>query len=326
MKLHLYTNHFSDAIEVTAQSLHIDRRFIEKDYWICHILQSLSRNAAEKRTVWKGGTSLSKAYGLISRFSSDVDFAILGEGLSQNQQKKLVARIGHETTSDLTEVDRFDTVKNNRFRKTYHAYQSVLADGIFDATNVLSNQVIVEINTYGNPYPFERREIKPFITEMMELRHLHDAIVDWDMEPFTLNVLDKRRTLCEKVVSLLRFSFDSDPAVGLSSKIRHFYDLYFLLQDVECHAYLQTDFKSHLVDLIIHDKREFDRPPRWRDAPILTSPLMSDFDGIWRKIEHVYKSELAILSYRPIPTSTEIANSMTELLNLVCSAVQGSNL
>ena len=119
--------------------------------------------------------------GLIARFSSDVDFAILGEGLSQNQQKKLVARIGHESTAGMEEVEKPDTVKNNRFRKTYHIYKSVIGGINRGASNVMSNQVIVEINTYGNPYPYERREIKPFITEMMKRRGLNDMIADLDM-------------------------------------------------------------------------------------------------------------------------------------------------
>lgn len=126
MKLHNDKRSFQDAIELTAQELEIYPEFVEKDYWICQILQNLSRHPAAEKTVWKGGTSLSKAYRLIARFSSDIDFAILGEGLSQNQQKKLVARIGHESTVVMDEVDMADTVKNNRFRKTYHTYPTVL--------------------------------------------------------------------------------------------------------------------------------------------------------------------------------------------------------
>ena len=322
MKLHDNKQSFREAIELTAQELEIYPEFVEKDYWICQILQNLSRHPAAERTVWKGGTSLSKAYGLIARFSSDVDFAILGEGLSQNRQKKLVARIGHESTAGMEELVMADTVKNNRFRKTYHIYKSVL-DGVNRGSlNVMSNQVIVEINTYGNPYPYEEREIKSFITEMMERRNLHDLIADFDMEPFVLNVLDKRRTLCEKVVSLLRFSFEDDPSAGLISKIRHFYDLHFLLGDEECRDYVAGDFKHNLVELIEHDKREFDRPPKWRDAPILSSPLIVDFDATWNGIKATYQSELSILSYRTIPGPKEIAASMRGLLNVVADAIK----
>ena len=299
MKLHDNKQSFREAIELTAQDLEIYPEFVEKDYWICRILQNLSRNPAAEKTVWKGGTSLSKAYGLIARFSSDVDFAILGEGLSQNQQKKLVARIGHESTAGMEEVEKPDTVKNNRFRKTYHIYRSVL-DGINRGmSNVMSNQVIVEINTYGNPYPYERREIKPFITEMMERRGLNDMIADLDM-----------------------ISFVGDPTAGLISKIRHFYDLHFLLGDEECSDYVAGDLKQNLVELIEHDKREFDRPPKWRDAPILSSPLIADFDSTWSRIASVYQSELSVLSYRTIPGPDEIADSMKGLIKVVIDAVR----
>ena len=106
--------------------------------------------------------------------------------------------------------------------------------------------------------------------------------------------------MTEKVVSLLRFSFEDAPTAGLISKIRHFYDLYFLLGDEECNDYVAGDLKQNLVELIEHDKKEFDRPPKWRDAPILSSPLIVDFDSTWSKISDVYQSELSVLSYRTI--------------------------
>lgn len=262
MKLHADREMFFNAIQATSQELEMAPEFVEKDYWICQILQRLSRHPQRERIVWKGGTSLSKAYGLIKRFSSDVDFAVLLEGLSQNQQKKLVARIGKDTTADLEELDMPElTIKNNRFRKTYHGYKPVLGRRK-ESLNFLGNHVIVEINTYGNPYPFVRRTIEPFITEMMTRRGLGSMIDELDMKPFELNVLDKRRTLCEKVVSLIRFSFEEDAIAGVASKIRHFYDLYYLMQDEECVEYFKTAFAEDLVALIAHDKEEFDRPPK----------------------------------------------------------------
>lgn len=317
MKLHKNKEQFSNAIQVASQELGIAPEFVEKDYWICQILQRLSRHPQNERIVWKGGTSLSKAYGLIQRFSSDVDFAVLLEGLSQNQQKKFVAKIGRDTTADLEELDMPEgSIKNNRFRKTYHGYTSVLSRRK-DTLNFLGNHVIVEINTYGNPYPYVRRAIKTFITEMMQRRGLDSMIENLDMMPFELNVLDKRRTLCEKVVSLIRFSFEDDTIAGVASKIRHFYDLYYLLQDEDCAEYLKTMFPGHLVELIAHDKAEFDRPPKWKEANILSSPLFIDFSSLWKKISGIYNSEVGALSYGTIPTSDEILESSSRLFGEV---------
>lgn len=152
MKLHTDREMFSNAIQATSQMLGMAPEFVEKDYWICQILQQLSRHPQRERIVWKGGTSLSKAYGLIKRFSSDVDFAVLLEGLSQNQQKKLVARIGKDATADMEELDMPEvTIKNNRFRKTYHGYSSVL-NSRKESLNFLGNHVIIEIISTSKTY------------------------------------------------------------------------------------------------------------------------------------------------------------------------------
>ena len=68
---------FADAIRATSDALGIMPVYVEKDYWITRILQQLSHSKHAEDVVWKGGTSLSKGYGLISRFSSDIDIAVL---------------------------------------------------------------------------------------------------------------------------------------------------------------------------------------------------------------------------------------------------------
>jgi len=306
MKLHENKEQLADAIRITSAELGIPQKFVEKDYWICQILQRLSRMPQAERTVWKGGTSLTKGYGIIQRFSSDVDLAIIGEGLSNNQQKKLVLHLGKDTTIDLEETEEFgESIKNSRFRKTYHSYPSVI-DRTDTSLDFLGNYVIVEINTYGNPYPFVRQFVKPFITEMMEKRQLEDLIAQLDMAPFELNVLDKRRTMCEKVVSLLRFSFEEDPMAGLTSKVRHFYDLHFLMKDKECHEYLDSSFPVELRELVAHDKAEFDRPPLWKTSDVLQSPLLTSFSEMWK---------------REVPKPEEVSQSMDSLIRIVQKAL-----
>lgn len=321
MKLHENKEQLADAIRITSAELGIPQKFVEKDYWICQILQRLSRMPQAERTVWKGGTSLTKGYGIIQRFSSDVDLAIIGEGLSNNQQKKLVLHLGKDTTIDLEETEEFgESIKNSRFRKTYHSYPSVI-DRTDTSLDFLGNYVIVEINTYGNPYPFVRQFVKPFITEMMEKRQLEGLIAQLDMAPFELNVLDKRRTMCEKVVSLLRFSFEEDPVAGLTSKVRHFYDLHFLMKDKECHEYLDSSFPVELRELVAHDKAEFDRPPLWKTSDVLQSPLLTSFSEMWKRIAPVYQSEVGALSFGELPKPEEVSQSMDFLIRIVQKAL-----
>lgn len=78
MKLHTAdAKFFSDIVRAASQHLNINEVFIEKDYWITLVLNHLSKTKFASETVFKGGTSLSKGFGLINRFSEDVDIAII---------------------------------------------------------------------------------------------------------------------------------------------------------------------------------------------------------------------------------------------------------
>lgn len=78
MRLHENWELFSDALQAASRpidedGLGIKSIFIEKDYWICRSLALMSANDKDNRAIFKGGTSLTKAYGIGSRFSEDID-------------------------------------------------------------------------------------------------------------------------------------------------------------------------------------------------------------------------------------------------------------
>jgi predicted nucleotidyltransferase component of viral defense system len=52
---------------------------IEKDFWVCYILSSLFRSEFGESLVFKGGTSLSKVFRVIHRFSEDIDLSLSPE-------------------------------------------------------------------------------------------------------------------------------------------------------------------------------------------------------------------------------------------------------
>ena len=65
---------FKELIAIISKELEINIALIEKDYWIMHILYSLKEQGLEFEL--KGGTSLSKGFGIIDRFSEDIDIHI----------------------------------------------------------------------------------------------------------------------------------------------------------------------------------------------------------------------------------------------------------
>ena len=83
----------SDAIVVAAQQLGMEPAIVEKDFWVCWTLDYLFRESSfESSFAFKGGTSLSKGFGLIERFSEDIDlifdWRLLGYGLDEPWEKR----------------------------------------------------------------------------------------------------------------------------------------------------------------------------------------------------------------------------------------------
>ena len=89
------SNDRRDLFLTTANRLGTPLQNVEKDFWVCWMLDLLfnGHEVNEPRLLFKGGTSLSKAYGLISRFSEDIDITVfredIGQAVENNDLEKL---------------------------------------------------------------------------------------------------------------------------------------------------------------------------------------------------------------------------------------------
>ena len=320
-ELHENNALFRQVVAATAQALDIDHLFVEKDYWITRSLSQLSRSPYFADMVFKGGTSLSKAYGLTHRFSEDIDVAVVDANrFSKNQLKRLIHRSAHAMSEGLEEVvgDPI-TRKTSAYYKQLYIFPTTM--NIKGFLPIRQGQILLEINSFGNPIPFVPVEIRSFITEFLQTQTQFRTIIEeYTMQPFTIQVLDKRRTLLEKTISLLRFSFSHD-IKELETKIRHFYDLYFLVNDVECSAYLHSNlFRQDFVELYAHDQASFDRPQGWKNQPYTVSPLLTNFDVVWQNLRNTYETDIPPLVYiRPIPVSEKVAEAFEQIAQVLRS-------
>jgi len=313
MKLHSNIQDFNELIRLTATHFSILPEFIEKDYWITLILNNLSKSSHANSVVFKGGTSLTKGYRIINRFSEDIDIALIDEKLTGNALKTKIRKIEKTITADLTEIEEPGvTRKGSVYRKSLFQYPSNINSRF---VNNVQKRIIVEINSFANPYPFVQQEITSFIAEFLTATNQAEAIKEYELQKFTLNILDKRRTMLEKLVSLIRFSFAENPSRELATKIRHFYDLYYLSKDEECTKYLQsTEFQKDLLELIIHDQQEFDEPQGWQTKTVKDSPLVTDFQNLWANLRSIYQNELTPLAFSKIPNEKLIEESFMKII------------
>lgn len=310
MKLHQDIKLFAQTLRAASQHLDIKLEFVEKDYWITLVLSNLAKNKYVDKSVFKGGTSLSKGYELIERFSEDVDIAIINDkGKTGNEIKNMIRTIEKEITSDLKELQMEGvTSKGSRFRKSVYEYVTTVK-------GYTNNKLIVEVNSFANPFPYKKLTIQSMVVDFLIQTKNEEYIDQYDLQSFEVNVLSKEQTLLEKLVSLIRFSFKENTAMSISEKIRHFYDLYYLMQNPECIDFVTSDsFKVQFDAILNHDREMFEEPRGWQTKSIAESPLVYDFSNMWKLLRNKYQSELSTLAYRPVPDEKEIALCFEELI------------
>jgi len=248
-------------------------------------------------------------------FSEDIDIAVINvPKMTGNQVKTLIRDVEKTISADLTEIaDSPVTSKGSQYRKTLFTYPKTTDDRLFPG---ISDKLLIEINSFANPYPFEKREINSLVGFSLSQNKQSELIIKYGLEPFSINILDKRQTLVEKLVSLLRSSFDSDPIISLQSKIRHFYDLYFLYSEKECKSFIDSgDFTGSLIEVWKHDQAIFNEPLNWQGKSFSESLLVNNFPVIWEQLKSAYSAELSALAYSKIPDEKMIAGVFSELVS-----------
>ena len=72
-----------DVFEAAASRLDTPPSYVEKDLWVCIVLDAIYNGLTDghPKLLFKGGTSLSKAFGLINRFSEDIDLVVSRDDL-----------------------------------------------------------------------------------------------------------------------------------------------------------------------------------------------------------------------------------------------------
>jgi hypothetical protein len=328
MTLHTNSKDFAELIQLTATQFNIAPKNIEKDYWITLILSRFAQSSNGKDVVLQGETSLSKGYRLVNRFSEEINLAIIDrKNISGHALKAKFHTIEKEITSELIEiVEPNITCKHSFYRKSLFTYPTVI--------KTIPKRIIVEIDAFAYPYPYFKQEITSFITEYLFAINRNDTIEQYNLQPFAFNVLDKHRTMIEKLSSLIRFSFSEDETKAIASKICHFYDLYYLMNDKECAEYIQSpdfihdlaevlfdeeqpfdeDFFDILQSIQAHDQFDFDEPIGWQTKIIAKLPLATSFPSLWEDLRSSYQTELSQLAFDTIPDEKLVKDSFMKII------------
>lgn len=312
MKLHENKQLFKEAVITSAELFNMKNIYIEKDYWVTFALKQIFLSQMADQAVFKGGTSLSKCYNLIDRFSEDIDIAVLkNEGESEALITRKVRYLSKLVTEYLPEENLEGiTSKHGRLRKTAHIYNRIL-DGEFGA---VKDRIILEVTSFGNAEPFTVRNVSCYLAEMMKINKKSDLIKEYELQPFKVQVLGIERTFTEKIMSLVRFSKQTDPYKDLAERIRHIYDLYMLIQDTDVKAFLNHDgFESMMQKIGREDFESFNNNNEWLYEHPSNAIIFKNPEETWDIIKTPYNTTFKEMVFGELPESTELISMLTEI-------------
>jgi hypothetical protein len=309
MRLHENKKLFTQAIRATAQQRGLLEIYIEKDYWVTLALKQIFSAPIGAEAVFKGGTALSKCYHIIERFSEDIDLVVLRrEGESGNRLKNKLKAISEVVHNVLPEVQEEGiTNKVGMIRKTAHAYPHAFKG----AFGQVRNKVIVEASWLGHYEPYSTKQISSYIYEMMLSMQQEALAGEWELLPFEVQVLDMRRTLCEKIMSLARFSHSERPIENLRAKIRHTYDLYKLLKVKENQAFfLSPAFDGMLNKVGSDDVEGYRNDNAWLTHHPARAIIFSQAAVLWPQLSATYLGVFKDLVYGSLPDEAAIVQTL----------------
>jgi predicted nucleotidyltransferase component of viral defense system len=312
MKLHENKTVFRQALQVTADRLKIRVIYVEKDYWVTYALKAIFQDEIGTETVFKGGTALSKCYKLIKRFSEDIDLVVLHrEGETDSQLTKKIRTISRVVEGVLPEVETENvTRKRGMNRKTAHSYNKEFEENYGQVRDV----IIVEATWLGYFEPFTNQSLNSFVGEMMIETGQEKLAEEYEMMPFEVRVLAATRTICEKIMSLVRFSYTENSIVDLRNKIRHCYDLHQLLQQKEFAEFLESDdFSAMIIKVANDDVASFKNHNDWLVYHPNESIIFNDIDSIWKELKTAYNGDFRNLVYGDLPKDELIADTLKRI-------------
>lgn len=239
MELFENKEEFLQIIKLTGEYYGMDSALIEKDYFVTLFL----KKAKEKipGLVFKGGTSLSKCYKIIDRFSEDLDLTLDTEHFTQSKKRNSVKLLANTCSElGLTLVNKQQIEKHSH--GNFNCY--IIEYPIGFASESITPGLKVEMTYIQKSYPYEMIKASSYIADFLAQNGNTDIITEYNLEPFDIKVQSLERTLIDKVFALGDYYLSG----AILRTSRHIYDISRLLAKVDLSSITLTNcFEKSLL-------------------------------------------------------------------------------
>ncbi len=310
---------FDQAMLRAAEKFAVSEQFVEKDYYVTEILRVIADRLGDK-AMFKGGTSLSKGWGLISRFSEDIDLFVNpdrfhprpGRNRMDTILKELAVAIGEHPA--LTWVRDEGVTIGGLGREDHFEYETRFA-----ALSGIRAAVRLEPGVQSGTFPTEVVPITSLVAQYLQEQGSGD-IAD-DLGGFAMTLLHYRRTFVEKMFAIhgkvARFQQEDLP---LGRDARHYPDLHVLAGEHEVRTMLASPEYGAIRRDYDAKSREFFaktyRPPD--DLSFAGSPALFPDDALRERLATEYETQCELLfSGGEYPSFEDVLVRFEEIRNLL---------
>lgn len=321
MSLFRYSEEFGPTLDAAAERRGISATAVEKDYWVSEVLRVLARDFGGD-FIFKGGTSLSKGYRIVERFSEDIDILVLPGGRGRGTTDRLMKDMGQAAAAGIggqaTPSGGSETGRHRSYEVGYPATRG--------PTALFRTSVLLEMGIRGGQHPHEPAAISCLLGDVLKGAGANLSEFA-DFEPFEVAVLHPGRTLLEKLVHIhaLARRLGAEATRPADSRDgRHFYDVYLLLGDDRVRGLLADHDQARQVMASIEEitRTYFDTSGATEFRPadgFAASPAFDPGTDVSRRLRGAYEATMPELYFgvAPLPTWDEICRRVAEARRLL---------
>ncbi len=236
-----YKKQWKEIIETVAAEGRRTTQMIEKDTIQSMILCELSK--CELPFAFKGGTSLSKAYGLIDRFSEDIDLSMSQKPTEseKKESKTIITKLAEKM--EFTLINPEDIYSKHSYNKYVFEYESLFSD--------VPLELIIETSFYQEAYPVEVHTVNSFVGKFCRERNI-ELPIPFDAAIVEMQVQSLERTFIDKVFAICDYRIQNMQ----DRDSRHLYDIAKLLPEVK-----STPELNKLIDEVRKDRMQSKNNP-----------------------------------------------------------------
>jgi len=310
---------FEQAILQAAAHHGLSEQFVEKDYYVTEILRITAEHLGEE-AVFKGGTSLSKGWKLITRFSEDIDLFIDLTGRDPWPGRNERNRILEQLAEAVAEHPMLTKVEEHRVGAGVSRTDNYTYDTLFAALPGVAASVLLEPGIRSGRVPCEVRTISSLLGEF--LLETGQGEMAEDVAGFDMTVLGYERTFVEKMFALNdRVIRVQEGGAPLARDARHYADLYVLGSREDVRAMLASeDYRTIRQDC--HEKNLEYFKATYREPAGLSfaeSPALFPSAELREQLQRDYEAQCNVL-FRDgdaYPEFGDVLECFAEIRNLL---------